>query len=91
MAFIVQWLTNLLTGWGAAPDLVNFLLALLGAVVLPLLAMLFVIFLIWYERKMYGRIQDRLGPEPGWPVGNFPDLCGYGQNFHERDDYARRV
>lgn len=81
IGFIVQWLTNVLTGWGAGPDLVKFLLALLGAVVLPLLAMLFVIFLIWYERKMYSRLQDRLGPNRVGPWGIFQTFADMGKIF----------
>ncbi len=81
IGFIVQWLTNLLTGWGVAPEWVTFILALLGAIVLPLGAMLFVIFLIWYERKMYGRIQDRLGPNRVGPFGLFQTFADMGKIF----------
>ena len=81
IGFIVQWLTDLLTGWGASPELVNFILALLGAVVLPLGAMFFVIFLIWYERKLYGRIQDRLGPNRVGPFGIFQTFADMGKIF----------
>jgi NADH-quinone oxidoreductase subunit H len=42
-----------------------------GAVVLPLLSLLWVIFLIWYERKLIGRIQDRFGPNRLGPWGLF--------------------
>src|SRR5512133_1603809 len=81
IGFIVQWLTQLMTGWGASPDVVKFILALLGAVILPLLAMLFVIFLIWYERKIYGRIQDRLGPNRVGPYGLFQTFADMGKIF----------
>jgi len=47
IGYIVYWLTTWLTGWGVAPEWQTFILALLGAVVMPLMAMLFVIFLIW--------------------------------------------
>ena len=36
IGFIVQWLTGLMTGWGFSPDLIKFVLALLGSVALPL-------------------------------------------------------
>jgi NADH-quinone oxidoreductase subunit H len=81
IGFIVQWLTSLLTGWGVAPDVVKFILALLGAIVLPLIAMLFVIFLIWYERKLYGRMQDRLGPNRVGPWGIFQTFADMGKIF----------
>src|SRR5512133_3011455 len=81
IGFLIQWLTTLLTGWGVAPDGVKFILALLGAVILPLLAMLFVIFLIWYERKLYGRMQDRLGPNRLGPWGIFQTFADMGKIF----------
>ncbi len=81
LGFLIQWLTNLLIGWGVAPDVVKFLLALFGAVLLPLGAMMFVIFLIWYERKMYGRMQDRLGPNRVGPWGIFQTFADMGKIF----------
>lgn len=81
IGFIVQWLTGLLTGWGASADLIKFVLALLGSVLLPLGAMMFVVFLIWYERKLYGRIQDRLGPNRVGPWGIFQTFADMGKIF----------
>jgi NADH-quinone oxidoreductase subunit H len=81
IGFIVQWLTNLLTSWGASPELVQFILTLLGAFIMPLVAMLFVIFLIWYERKLYGRMQDRLGPNRTGPFGIFQTFADMGKIF----------
>lgn len=81
IGFIVQWLTNLLAGWGASAELITFVLALLGAFVLPLMAMLFVIFLIWYERKIYGRFADRLGPNRVGPFGIFQTFADMGKIF----------
>lgn len=81
IGFIVQWLTDLLTGWGASQELITFILALLGAVVVPLVAMLFVIFLIWYERKVLGRVQDRPGPNRVGPWGIFQTFADMGKIF----------
>ena len=81
IGFLVQWLTNILMGWGASTGLVTFVLALLGAAILPLLALLFVIFLIWYERKIYGRMQDRFGPNRVGPWGIFQTFADMGKIF----------
>lgn len=81
IGFIAQWLTNVLTGWGASEGLVTFILALIGSVILPTLALLFVIFLIWYERKIYGRMQDRFGPNRVGPWGIFQTFADMGKIF----------
>ena len=56
VTFIAAWLRGVLTGWGLASGAVDVILTVLGAGILALLAMLWVIFLIWYERKLLGRI-----------------------------------
>ncbi len=71
IGFLYASLYSVLTGWGLSPELANVLLVILGAGLLALGAMLFVIFLIWYERKMIGRIQDRFGPNRVGPFGIF--------------------
>ena len=66
---ISEWFRELLLGWGLAPNLVQILMYFIGAVVISMVAMGVVILLIWVERKIAGRIQDRLGPNRAGPFG----------------------
>lgn len=67
--FIVVWLKGVLLGWGLSPDLAQLILFIVGAAILAALSLFWVIFLIWVERKIGGRVQDRLGPNRLGPFG----------------------
>ena len=73
------WTGSLLRGWleglGLAPDLVTFLLQVLGALVLGTVMLLLTFILIWAERKIVARIQDRLGPNRVGPFGVFQTVA----------------
>jgi NADH-quinone oxidoreductase subunit H len=66
---ISEWFRELLLGWGIAPNIVQVLMSFIGALVIAMVAMGVVVLLIWVERKIAGRIQDRLGPNRAGPFG----------------------
>jgi NADH-quinone oxidoreductase subunit H len=72
---IAQWLTGLLSGWGLSSGLVTFILTLLGVVVVATFVMVLDIFLVWVERKVVARFQDRLGPNRLGPFGLIQPLA----------------
>jgi NADH-quinone oxidoreductase subunit H len=69
--FIRDLLSQWLTSWGLAPDVTLVILYIVGGGILATAAMMWVTVLIWYERKVIGRIQDRFGPNRVGPWGIF--------------------
>ena len=66
---IAEWLRVLLSGWGLHEGLITVIQAVLGVVVLATFVLIVDIMLVWLERKVVARFQDRFGPNRVGPFG----------------------
>jgi len=64
-----DWLLGIFTGWGMPEIATQILLGFLGVLILISLLMVLDIFLVWVERKVVSRFQDRIGPNRVGPFG----------------------
>jgi NADH-quinone oxidoreductase subunit H len=75
IGFIAKLISDFLLGLGLAPEFVTFVLVALGAAAMGTIALLFMLFTIWLERRVIGRMQDRMGPNRVGPEGLLQTLA----------------
>ena len=64
-----DWLMSILMGWGMPEIAALVLIGFLGVLLLISILMVLDIFLVWVERKVVSRFQDRIGPNRVGPFG----------------------
>lgn len=64
-----DWLMGIFTGWGMPEVAAQILVGFLGVLLLISILMVLDIFLVWVERKVVSRFQDRIGPNRVGPFG----------------------
>jgi NADH-quinone oxidoreductase subunit H len=64
-----DWLLGIFAGWGMPEIAAQILIGFLGVGLLITLLMVLDIFLVWVERKVVSRFQDRIGPNRVGPFG----------------------
>jgi NADH-quinone oxidoreductase subunit H len=66
---VADWLSGVFMGWGMNADAAHVLTAFISILLLITVVMVLDIFLVWTERKIVARFQDRLGPNRVGPFG----------------------
>ncbi len=64
-----DWLMGIFTDWGMPEIAAQILIEFLGVFILISVLMVLDIFLVWVERKVVSRFQDRIGPNRVGPFG----------------------
>ncbi len=76
---IARFFLDLLVGWGLEAGLAAFLLKLVAAALLATGLLLSTFLLIWGERRLLARIQDRLGPNRVGPFGVLQTVADFAK------------
>lgn len=76
---IARFFLDLVVGWGLEAGLAAFLLKLAAAALLATGLLLSTFLLIWAERRLLARIQDRLGPNRVGPFGILQTVADFAK------------
>lgn len=84
-SWIGQVIVILLTSIGVPQDLAGAVATLLGVVALASYGLTITLLLIWAERKLVGRLQDRIGPNRVGPYGLLQTIADALKLFTKED------
>ena len=85
IAFLANLLQDLMVSLNLPPLVITIINNVLGALVVASIGLVLVIFLIWLERKLAARFQDRLGPNRAGPFGLLQSFADLGKLLTKED------